>query len=673
MLDIDRLYEFYKLIHTKFHENIEHSHSNMKFIFNCPIMNDILEIQASFQAFIEKDNPLVASKPSNTWFHNELLLLLQSYPSGITKYILLTQLQTKWHHHLIYGTSSSHSAINNTFISIDVIIREKYISRDDSISFIINQIDTYRCEVIINQDKRMKMHYILHKQVFNLLSFTFDQQLSNLLNNRLIKCVNTSLLPSLTENTLLNLCFLPTAYMILIMDLSLDNDKHFIYNIALPCHQYIFSILNTTNTSVNTGSSTGSVTVGSDKSNTGTGTGTGTIINNNHILFLFVKIIQISNIKIKNQLKYQLIKFEILLFDKLHLHHSSHTEGNTASNLEVENINNENIIWMILYNDQTILTNLLSINEVLLIYRPFFHLNKEEILFSKTKIQENLEKNGLEYTRIDNTLGDDQLIDDNDDDCNNIYHLLYGDATVMISFKDIEPINDKIIKTMTSVNGIISVNSLNQNKVKIIDMFDTSHFIPMNDIKPSMSNISMYIYVLSIDIDYILGLNVTNHQSHLIKLKFDLKQYNICIGHIIYINSIQIEFIQEDHGIVFLLGRFVNNKLHDYYHENIPMIVNLATLPAIMYSSSIFSIHTFNLQQLSSIICILVITRIKKTKDGLLVIAFDSHELVVNISPMLLDVSNSSLHLIDEKKLYKVLISRIISNDTNSLQVDMIS
>lgn len=167
------------------------------------------------------------SKSSYYWFIYQLLTLLQSYPSGISKSVLLTECESN-HRKLSKFGQDIEGDLKQILASVQ-------ISSQTVIFGHLTSIDEYRCRLT---QQKTEITLILHKQIFDYVSYTSYKTGRNILDSCPCRLVNCRLLDSY------ELAILPTPHFCLLLHLNSDYHVKYFEDFILPHHVSFIRHLN---------------------------------------------------------------------------------------------------------------------------------------------------------------------------------------------------------------------------------------------------------------------------------------------------------------------------------------------------------------------------------------------------------------------------------------------
>jgi hypothetical protein len=156
-------------------------------------------------SYSKDDKPIV---PSFQWSLLSTIKILQAYPTGVSKPVLLTELESKWRSYIRSGEHSGRlkQVVNSGQLSLDEIM----IGR-------LKKIDDFRCQLTDDTDGTFT-EMIMHRQYADFTAFIKCNLNIEILDNRKCSFIACRLLPSST-------ILLPTPLGHLVIDVMTEKDS----------------------------------------------------------------------------------------------------------------------------------------------------------------------------------------------------------------------------------------------------------------------------------------------------------------------------------------------------------------------------------------------------------------------------------------------------------------
>jgi hypothetical protein len=185
------------------------------------IWNELTVYCNQKDSYSKDDKPIV---PSFQWSLLSTIRILQAYPTGVSKPVLLTELESKWRSYIRSGEHSGRlkQVMNSGQLSLDEIIIGK-----------LKKIDDFRCQLIDETDGTFT-EMIMHRQYADFTAFIKCNLSIEILDNRKCSFIACRLLPSST-------ILLPTPLGHLVIDVMTEKDSqiyHLLSHMSRECSSF---------------------------------------------------------------------------------------------------------------------------------------------------------------------------------------------------------------------------------------------------------------------------------------------------------------------------------------------------------------------------------------------------------------------------------------------------
>lgn len=256
-------------------------------------------------------------RPTWFWIAQQLIITLKKYPSGVTSAILITELESNWRSFVNRGMNTGR---------MNQILKTRKMSLFDIVTGELKKIDNFRFSLLSEEGS---INLIIHRQFMDWFNFISHYQFDLFITTR--KCRLTHCRLSRHPELLL----LPTSLLVFILSISNPFDGHFVFSTLKFLHE---------------SNCTCRTTLPIDTGVTG----------------VFAEVIDIGSISAyrgpSNAKQYVLVRLKIY-----------------SDLFRVEDYDEPPLTtFLVLYDEQVDLVNLLNIGEMLWIFRPCYTLNSDE-------------------------------------------------------------------------------------------------------------------------------------------------------------------------------------------------------------------------------------------------------------------------------------------------------
>lgn len=178
------------------------------------VWNELTVFCTQKDSYSKSDQPNV---PSFQWCSLSTIKILQAYPTGLSKPVLLTELESKWRSYIRSGEHSGRlkQVINNGQLSLDEIIIGK-----------LKKIDDFRC-LLTDETDGTSIEMIMHRQYADLTAFIRFSLNIEISDDRKCSFIACRLLPS-------SPILLPTPLGHFVLDVMTEKDYHIYLKLLLP-------------------------------------------------------------------------------------------------------------------------------------------------------------------------------------------------------------------------------------------------------------------------------------------------------------------------------------------------------------------------------------------------------------------------------------------------------
>lgn len=369
--------------------------------------------------------------PTMKWTIFNSCIILKSHPRGISRAVLLTELESRWRKSLKRGEHGGRLA---------QCVATKELSLSDILEGKLTKLDEFRCN-FISEDASVDI--ILHRQHTDFIAFVKyyfkGVDLATFLTNR--KCRITGGRMLLDKSSII----LPTPLLVFSLESSSLSDKSFITDVLLPNHKELstvlhdLSLLSYENMPIKSNNKDFAPDENCPVIKGPTEKVKDAMMLNNKAIGCFVKISMISK-----TCDHPYTNLSVFRYVRL--------------NVISECSKRPCYIYLILLDDQVNLANLLNLNDTYYIYRPYIALNADESLF---KSKEAGHHNVLQYNIVYRDTIALNVLEDGHYPCP--CYFLYGATTTLINIDDNE--NLPFIFTSKNTKPEIIDNSKLQSKL----------------------------------------------------------------------------------------------------------------------------------------------------------------------------------------------------------------
>ena len=292
--------------------------------------------------------------PPPKWAISQTCIILQSHPRGISRDVLLTELESRWRKSLKRGEHGGR---------LSQCVATKELSLTDILEGKLTKIDDFRCN-FVSEDASVDM--ILHRQHTDFLAYmkyyykNIDQ--TTFMTNR--KCRLTGGRMLLDKSSII----LPTPLLAFSLTASLQSDKNFIIDILYPQHNELATVL--LDLSLLSYETLSNEIKGADYAADDNCPVLKTSIDkmkevttlNDKAIGCFVKLSMISKV-----FDHPYTNLSVFRYVRL--------------NVISDSLKRPCYIYLILLDDQVNLASLFNLNDTYYIYRPYIASNADESLF----------------------------------------------------------------------------------------------------------------------------------------------------------------------------------------------------------------------------------------------------------------------------------------------------
>ena len=286
--------------------------------------------------------------PPFSWIANHGLSVLQQYPAGMTRAVLVTELELRWRNAVRRGEHAG---------KLKQVLSAKQLELSDILVGKLKPIDDFRCRLVSTEDENTGIDWIMHRQTSDLFEFCkyygFD-----LYQDRELSMIGCRLLQG--KPCLL----LPTPYLLFCIDMKRAIDLKFVNELLWPKHNEFYQDV--------------AKKVPESLQN-----------DLPFVWLFFVKIIEISDVfqhpqnpstRVKTILLQLHCRSDVPL-EGFGTEHSRNYPNNPSGNGAGVDTSLHRTMCLILHDEQVALAKMWSVGEVLMIYRPYIALNEKEVLF----------------------------------------------------------------------------------------------------------------------------------------------------------------------------------------------------------------------------------------------------------------------------------------------------
>ena len=346
--------------------------------------------------------------PPPKWAISQTCIILQSHPRGISRDVLLTELESRWRKSLKRGEHGGR---------LSQCVATKELSLTDILEGKLTKIDDFRCN-FVSEDASVDM--ILHRQHTDFLAYmkyyykSIDQ--TTFMTNR--KCRLTGGRMLLDKSSII----LPTPLLAFSLTASLQSDKNFIIDILYPQHNELATVL--LDLSLLSYETLSNEIKGADYAADDNCPVLKTSIDkmkevttlNDKAIGCFVKLSMISKV-----FDHPYTNLSVFRYVRL--------------NVISDSLKRPCYIYLILLDDQVNLASLFNLNDTYYIYRPYIASNADESLF---KSKEASNHHVLQYNIVYRDTIALNVLEDGYYPCP--CYFLYGATTTIINIDN----NDSI-------------------------------------------------------------------------------------------------------------------------------------------------------------------------------------------------------------------------------------
>jgi len=318
--------------------------------------------------------------PPFNWTCRHALHILQMYPTGLTRAVLLTELEVKWRMAVRRGEHTH---------KLGQVLMLMQLELSDIVTGILQPIDDFRCRITPEDDTNGGIDAILHRQLSDFRAFTRHYQFP-LFSPRPVCFTHGRLLKGKP------IMLLPTPYFSFGLSLANAQDMGFLRETLLPLHHKSLRILQAAQSEL--------------------------AINkcNEDITLLFAHVTRVGNVfthPISASTKVRIVQLQATVLEE---------EVCYAAAATVEGVRT---VYMILLDEQVSLAKLWTVGDLLLVYRPYVALNSDETLFgSRTAGTSNYGIHTIAHDVIQRSAVDLEGV--RDDPWTMPVHFFYGGSTV---------------------------------------------------------------------------------------------------------------------------------------------------------------------------------------------------------------------------------------------------
>ena len=267
---------------------------------------------------------------------NTILQLLHQYPSGISRCIILTEVEAR--HKLGLRRGETCSRLKQT-------IAIHQIALDDIIEGELTRIADYKCKL---SAEGAAVEILLHRKFSDIIAFIKFVVGSDLLQNRRVLLTNCRYRKSQS------LVLMPTMFMMLVFDVNeIDKNSILLRNLWYKMHDDTYDVVKTIPAATSP--------EGADQYNL-------------TCKVFIVEILKISDVfehPEKQNMTYRVVKLSIR--NKL---------NPSVGNDHV--VPHDLLIYLILTDEQVVLSTLWKEHDIILLYRPYIASNSEQALFGSS-------------------------------------------------------------------------------------------------------------------------------------------------------------------------------------------------------------------------------------------------------------------------------------------------
>jgi hypothetical protein len=302
------------------------------------------------------------------------------YPTGLTRAVLLTELEVKWRMAVRRGEHTH---------KLGQVLMLLQLELSDVVTGILQPIDDFRCRITPEDDTNSGIDAILHRQLSDFRAFTRHYQFP-LFSTRPVCFTHGRLLKGKP------IMLLPTPYFSFGLSAANPQDMAFICQTLLPLHHKSLSSLQATQTELERNKCNENITV------------------------LFAHVTRVGNVfthPISASTKVRVVQLQATVHEEEVFYAAAATAQSART------------VYMILLDEQVSLAKLWSVGDLLLVYRPYVGLNCEEVLFgSRTAGTSNYGAHTIAHDVIQRSAAD--LEGAKDDPWTMPVHFFYGGSTV---------------------------------------------------------------------------------------------------------------------------------------------------------------------------------------------------------------------------------------------------
>ena len=336
--------------------------------------------------------------PPFAWTCRQALEVLQHYPTGVTKAVLITELEVKWRQAVRRGEHTG---------KLGQVLSLLQLELSDVISGFLIPVDEFRARLISPDDTNIEIDMIMHRQISDFVAFSkfnkFDvrsNRMFSFTHGRLLKGKPLMLLPTPIISFTLNVSpSVISGSSTSAIAKHQQEDRQFIDTVLTPLHAHSYTaLINATTTSQVEQA-------------------------NERITVVFARITQVGSIfphPANSSIQVRIVRLQIQMQKQ---------EATRTASAEAEAKNSSRTVYLILFDEQISLVRLWEIGDLLLIYRPYVGLNATEQLFgSRTRGVSTHGLYGISHDIVQRaTIDLDGVIDD---PWTAPVHFFYGGITV---------------------------------------------------------------------------------------------------------------------------------------------------------------------------------------------------------------------------------------------------
>ena len=301
-------------------------------------MEEFEALWLSVCEFCEKN---LHRSPPFSWSNREAMLILGQYPAGVTRAVMLTELEHRWRDAVRRGEHSG---------KLWNVLMNMQLDLADVLSGVLEPKDGFRCRLSCSRDDGSEdmtsIDLIIHRRQFqNFFEFCTAKQF-NVLKNRPVVMTEARLLKQKPP------ILLPARFMNYILDVQKieDGTKTFMQSVVLPKHQGFFDAATATTLPANS-----------------------PVFDDNQLLC--AEVGAISTPFIHPDSPATRVRIVRLLVSR---------DAYLGANAPIRAGARRKKLYLILFDDTICLPNMWAVGTMLLVYRPFICSNRDEVLFGSS-------------------------------------------------------------------------------------------------------------------------------------------------------------------------------------------------------------------------------------------------------------------------------------------------